>query len=180
MLILVSGGAKSGKSDIAQKLAMGLSEGGKCYYIATTIPCDAEDWNRIQKHIKDREGLGFTTMECDRNILSCLECCDKNGSFLVDSSTALLMNELFPETLGYQMDESAIERCRHELCLFACSVRHCVIVSDFIYSDAERYNETTEIYRKGLAAIDRALASIADTVIEVCSGTITLQKGELP
>ena len=43
MIILVVGGAKSGKSDYAEKIAQMLHEGGNLYYIATMNPHDEED-----------------------------------------------------------------------------------------------------------------------------------------
>ena len=55
-----------------------------------------------------------------------------------------------------------------------------VLVSDFIFADAGRYDQWTEAYRKGLAHVDQVLAKRSDTVVEVCSGNIILHKGELP
>ena len=72
MTILITGGAKNGKSDFAQDLAVSLAGGAVHYYLATMIPCDAEDHYRIKKHLESRAGLGFETIECGRNILSCL------------------------------------------------------------------------------------------------------------
>ena len=62
---------------------------------------------------------------------------------------------------------------------FAKTVRHVVFVSDYIYSDAERYSESTEAYRKCLADIDRRLAAVCDTVIEVSGGQPIIHKGDL-
>ena len=55
-----------------------------------------------------------------------------------------------------------------------------VLVSDYIYSDAAKYDAQTETFRKGLARLDRAIARIADTVIEVSAGNLILLKGGLP
>ena len=63
---------------------------------------------------------------------------------------------------------------------FVQSVANVVVVSDYIYSDAQRYDVITETYRKALADIDRALAAVSDTVIEVSAGQVILHKGELP
>ena len=52
--------------------------------------------------------------------------------------------------------------------------------SDFVYSDAQRYDETTERYRESLAAIDRRLAAACDVVAEVAAGNPRLYKGALP
>lgn len=179
MTILITGGAKNGKSDFAQDLAVRLAAGGPHYYVATMIPCDEEDHRRIRNHLKSREGLGFETIECGRNILSCLNESNKNGTFLLDSTTALLMNELFPDPTDGKIDTEAALCCADDLADFVRSVRNAVIVSDAIYADAARYDEITDTYRKCLARIDRTLAAVCDTVIEVVSGNLIIHKGEL-
>lgn len=180
MTILVSGGAKNGKSDFAQTLALTLAKGGVHYYVATMIPCDGEDQARIRSHLARREGLGFETIECGRNILSCLEQADPNGTFLLDSVTALMMNELFPADRNYAADEAAAAKCTRDLAVFARSVGSAVFVSDAIYSDAVRYDAATETYRRHLALADRALAQVCDTVLEMSAGNILVHKGALP
>ena len=170
MTFFISGGAKNGKSTLAQELTLALSKGRKHYYVATMISTGEEDNERIRRHIEDRDGMGFETVECFRNILDCLEVADRDGVFLVDSVTALIQNSLFPIEKNFEMDLAAAERCADELVLF---------VSDYIYSDAERYSESTEIYRKCLADIDRRLANVCDTVVEVSAGQVTIHKGEL-
>lgn len=179
MTYFISGGAKCGKSSLAQDLTMALAKGGKHYYVATLIPSGSEDDDRIKRHLADRDGMGFETVECFRNIMDCLKTADKDGVFLVDSVTSLIQNSLFPVEKNYEMDISAANRCADELVEFAGTVRHAVFVSDYIYSDAERYSESTEMYRKCLADIDRRLAKICDTVIEVSAGQFTIHKGDL-
>lgn len=179
MTIFISGGAKNGKSTLAQDLTVALSKGGKHYYVATMISSGAEDDDRIRRHIADREGMGFETVECFRNIMDCLKNADKDGVFLVDSVTALIQNSLFPVEKNYEIDLNAANRCAEELVEFARTVRHAVFVSDYIYSDAEAFSESTEMYRKCLADIDRRLAAVCDTVIEVSAGQFIIHKGDL-
>lgn len=179
MKVLISGGAKNGKSSYAQDLAVALSKGGTHYYVATMIPADDEDRERIRLHLLDREGMGFETVECGRDILKCLELADPSGTFLLDSATALLLNELFPDPMSCEMDVAAANRCGDELVKFAESVANAVIVSDYIYSDAARYDEVTETYRRCLARIDRMLAKACDVVLEFSSGNCIVHKGVL-
>ena len=176
MTVFISGGAKCGKSSLAQGLSVALSKGGKRYYVATMIPSGAEDHDRIRRHIADRDGLGFETVECFKNIMSIV---DTDGTYLVDSVTSLIQNSLFPVEKNYEMDLDGANRCADELIQFAGTVRHAVFVSDYIYSDAERYSESTEMYRKCLADIDRRLAKVCDTVIEVSAGQFIIHKGDL-
>lgn len=179
MTVFISGGAKSGKSSLAQELTCALAAGGKRYYIATMICSGKEDEERIRRHIADRAGMGFETVECFQNILDCLETADKEGSFLVDSVTSLVQNALFPAEKNYEMDPAGAKRCADALVAFADKVRHAVFVSDYIYSDAETYSETTERYRKCLADTDRRLAQVCDAVVEVAAGQYFVHKGEL-
>lgn len=179
MNVLISGGAKNGKSSYAQDLAVALSKGGKHYYVATMIPADDEDRERIRLHLLDRAGMGFETIECGRDILKCLELADPAGTFLLDSATALLLNELFPDPNSCEMDVEAACRCAQELVEFSKKVGNAVFVSDYIYSDAARYDAVTETYRRCLARIDRLLAKACDVVIEFSCGSPVLHKGVL-
>lgn len=180
MTFFLSGGAKCGKSGLAQNLTVALADGGKHYYVATMISSGKEDDERILRHIADREGMGFETVECFRNILDCLKTADADDTFLVDSVTSLVQNALFPVEKNYEMDLEGAKRCCEELVAFAGRVRHAVFVSDYIYSDAMQYSESTEEYRKCLAEIDRRLAQVCDTVVEVTAGQYIVYKGELP
>lgn len=180
MIVFISGGAKNGKTTLGQDLAIKLSAGGTHYYVATMIPADDEDRERIRRHIEDRDGMGFETIEVGRGILSCLEKAGSDATFLLDSVTALLLNELFPDPLSCEMDLEAAERCADDVVTFARSVKNAVIISDYIYSDAVRYDEVTETYRRCLAEIDCRIASASDTVIEVSAGNYIIHKGEMP
>ena len=172
MNVFISGGCKNGKSYHAQREAKRQAEtGGKpLYYIATMIPRDEEDHARIRRHISEREGWGFETVECSRCITDILQddSIDNDGIFLLDSVTALLSNEMFDDEGRY--DESAAERVKADLLGFAAATGNTVFVSDYIYSDAGQFSETVEAYRKGLAGADRALAAACDRVVEISAG----------
>lgn len=172
MSTFISGGCKNGKSFYAQRIAS--ESGSPLYYIATMIPHDSEDDARILRHQQERDGWGFETLECGTNILSCLDHADPKGSFLLDSVTALLSNEMFQPD-GFHPE--APEKLARELCELVRRAPNIVLVSDTIYSDAALYDEWTEAYRRGLAFIDRALARVCDRVIEVVNGQIIDYKG---
>lgn len=180
MNVLVSGGCKNGKSGFAQQTAMELAVGGPRYYVATMIPSDREDRERIARHIRNREGLGFETLEVGRRIEDCLTLAAPDATFLVDSVTALLLNELFCDPAGEQADPKAVKRCREGMKKLMAGAKNVVFVSDYIYSDAFRYDAYTELYRASLAALDRFLAQTCDTVAELCAGRVIYHKGGLP
>ncbi|MEG1470554.1 MAG: bifunctional adenosylcobinamide kinase/adenosylcobinamide-phosphate guanylyltransferase [Anaerovoracaceae bacterium] len=177
MNIFISGGCKNGKSYYAQKLAkeMSQSQDVPLYYLATMIPTDDEDKKRIERHIAERAGWGFETIEQGENICSALESgINCQGAFLLDSVTALLSNEMFKS--NGEFDPFAGDKVEKELVEFAKKTGNTVFVSDYIYSDARRFDEYTEKYRKGLAQVDRALARVCDQVIEVSFGNIKKYK----
>ena len=177
MTIFFSGGCKNGKSTLAENCAVALASGGPLYYIATMIAHDAEDEERIRRHIASRDGKGFKTLEQGMSLCRCLERADAGGAFLLDSVTALLSNEMFG---GAGVDLQAPERVAAELARFASSVKNAVFVSDYIFADSGGYDEYTEAYRRGLALCDRTLAALSDAVCEVNLGCTHMYKGALP
>ena len=66
MKILLVGGSKSGKSGLAQRLCVRLAAGAPMIYWATMEPVDGEDRARIARHLDERAGWGFSTVECGR------------------------------------------------------------------------------------------------------------------
>lgn len=75
MNYFISGGCKNGKSFHAQRIAKEMAEktGKPLYYLATMEPHDAEDDARIARHIADRDGWGFTTIERPTDICGIFE-----------------------------------------------------------------------------------------------------------
>lgn len=171
MNVFISGGCKNGKSFFAQEEAKKQADalGAPLYYLATMIPTDHEDRARIRRHVREREGWGFITIEQGKDILNALDSADPAGVFLLDSVTALLSNEMFDHSGSVDLD--AAQRVRCDLLAFAERTGNTVFVSDFIYSDALKYEELTEAYRKGLGLCDRELARACGQVIEVSYGS---------
>ena len=178
MTVFISGGCKNGKSTLAERSVKALAGDGPLYYIATMIPHDEEDRERIRRHVASRAGMGFETLEQGRNVLGCLDKADPHGAYLLDSVTALLSNEMFlPDGA---VDRDAGKRLAAELTELASRVDNIVFVSDFIYADSGLYDIYTEDYRAALAQCDRALAAACDTVVEVFSTNPVIYKGGLP
>ena len=177
MNYFISGGCKNGKSYYAQQVACDMADykGLPLYYLATMIPTDEEDRARIRRHLWERDGWGFETIEPGVNICDCLSgttvdgiAVDPKGVFLLDSVTALLQNEMFKA--DGTIDLKAADRLEKELTDFAAKTGNTVFVSDYIYSDAFVYGDLTEEYRRGLAQLDKCLAKICDQVVEVAYG----------
>ncbi|MDD7652441.1 MAG: bifunctional adenosylcobinamide kinase/adenosylcobinamide-phosphate guanylyltransferase [Candidatus Faecousia sp.] len=172
MRILLLGGSKSGKSGLAQTLTRNLAAGGPMIYWATMEPVDDEDRARIQKHLEDRAGWGFETVERGRDLTGALPLAP-GASVLLDSVTALLANEMF----GANLDEGAPNRAAGALLEVSRQAAHLVCVCDDLFRDAGRYDSWTECYRRGLAQICRRLAREFDLVCEVTAGIVKAHKG---
>lgn len=175
MKILVIGGSKSGKSALAQHLAMKLAKDAPKYYWATMEPADREDQARIAQHIAQRSGWGFETVECGRTICQAFPRINAKGTVLLDSVTALLANEMF----GAQMDPAAPARTTQELFALGDVAHNLICVCDDVSRDGIYYDAWTEAYRCGLAQICRQLAGRFDIVCEVVAGLPRVWKGVL-
>lgn len=87
--ILITGGARSGKSGIAE--AMTLSFGRPATYIATAEAHDTEMAARIAAH-QARRGDGWITRAAPLDLLGALAESDGHGARLVDCLTLWLSN----------------------------------------------------------------------------------------
>lgn len=173
MKVFISGGCKNGKSYYAQRLAKEQQK-KELYYVATMRPGDEEDIERIRRHIREREGWGFTTVEQYEDVDQILQVCDQQGSFLLDSVTALLANEMFK---GEEVNDAAGDKICWDLLKVMEGIEDIVIVSDYIYSDSIVYDPLTEQYRRALAQIDKAAAAGCDVVLEVVYSNVIVHKG---
>ena len=188
MKILLVGGSKSGKSRLAQRLAKVLSAGGPMYYWATMEPVDNEDRERIEKHLVDRAGWGFETVECGRWLEAAPLPADcGRAAVLFDSVTALVTNEMFGSSAGAFDEKNAAvlaaearERSVRGLMRLADSFENTILVADDVFRDGREFDETTELWRKALAGALRRIAAEFDTVCEVTAGIPKPVKGSLP
>ena len=170
MLILVIGGAASGKSAFAESLA--CKGASPRVYVATMQSVDAECEKRIARHRQMRAGKGFTTLECPSE----LENADIWGkTALLECLSNLAANEMFAPGMTAQRAQQKILNGIDLLC------RRCervVVVSNEIFSDGASYDELTQAYRVLLAHLNREIARRADCVFEVIDGIPVVHKGE--
>ena len=173
MNTIIIGGSKSGKSALAEDLAVKRAT-NKRYYVATMIPFDDEDKKRIKRHIEERANKNFITLEIPNKIKEYRF--DKDSTYLVDSLTAYLLNEI----LNYeQIDkEKIIDKIIDEF-TYLLECNNVIIVADYIFSDSNEFSEYTQDYLEIYGTIIRKLITIIDNVIEVTAGNIKVHKGEL-
>ncbi len=166
MLILVTGGAASGKSQIAEAICTHFAD--SAYYVATMKPYGKEAKDRIARHLKLREGKGFITVEQYTGIGDLVDQFQGDmDSLLIECMANLCANELYsPEGAGENTAKSVI-------CDVKKLMRHytnIVVVTNEVFSDGIQYDGETMRYMKILGEINRELSVIADVVLEAFYG----------
>ena len=195
MLILVTGGSGSGKSEIAESIAVSLHRDkpyGALIYLATMHrnPDDPELERKISRHRTMREGKGFLTCECERDITRVLKSvvfsAAGGGVVLIEDIPNLAANECFdPERMarGTEMPDAETMKALVADPLFAFRRigADVVAVTGEVFSDGlyETYGEETKRYIEILGGINRSLAEAADCVVEAVCGIPCLMKGYL-
>jgi adenosylcobinamide kinase/adenosylcobinamide-phosphate guanylyltransferase len=169
MRALVIGGAASGKSEYAEALAISLP--GPHYYVATMMPCDEEDWQRIEKHRAMRAEKGFTTVERYTGLARLA--LPARGTVLLECLGNLAANELFsPGGAGCKASD-AIVRGIEKL---ETQCNNLVVGANDIFAGGCEYAGDTGRYLELAAGINRTLAERFDRVAELVCGIPLLLK----
>lgn len=173
MLILVSGGSASGKSEFAEGLvaASGLETRA---YLATMQVWDAESERRVERHRRMRAGKGFATVECPVNLAVAV--LPSGCAALLEDLSNLTANEFF----GPQGREGAFGRVLSGVERAAEQAALLVVVTNELFSDGMDYDPETLAYLDVLARLNRAVARRADRVYEVVCGIPITWKGANP
>ncbi len=174
MIVVVTGGSASGKSAYAEDLACYLAGEKKKYYIATMMPFGQEGKARVEKHVAERAGKGFETIERSTRFLEMVENLTTGEAvYLLEDLSNLLANMIFEEKKENPVWE--IVEAIAELHAKSCD---CVIVTNEIFSDGEQYGEETEVYRKLLGMCNQEMVKMADCFVEVVYSLPIYRKGE--
>ena len=153
---LILGPNNSGKSLLAEKLVV---ETKNLYriYLATMIPQTQENNQRIKKHILQREGKGFTTIEEPWNIHT-LDF-PKDSVVLLEDASNLLANGIF-------MHHSNVEECYQRIITLANACQKLIIVNIDGLTEGN-YDEETNNYIFQLNQLNQMLESIAANCIKL-------------
>lgn len=167
--ILLTGGARSGKSSFAEKMAgeYGTSLG----YLATAQQYDGEMEERVKRH-QERRGSEWTTVEEPVHLSQTLARCD--GQFqviLVDCLTLWLSNLLFTyEESGENVEERIQEDLRHLKKTLQTMVTPVILVTNEVGMGIVPDNRLARLFRDIAGTANQSLAAVADEVYVVISG----------
>jgi adenosylcobinamide kinase/adenosylcobinamide-phosphate guanylyltransferase len=107
-LALVGGGARSGKSAFATRLALGCGE--RRVFVATAVPFDGEMRERIARHVEER-GTAFATVEAPLDLEAAVARIEGADVVLIDCLTLWLSNLLLdgaaPDAVEARVDALA-------------------------------------------------------------------------
>lgn len=161
-LVLLMGGARSGKSRLAQARAESLT--GELVYIATGQPFDAEMTERIERHRADR-GPRWRTVEAP---IELAEAVAREGSgteqvVMIDCLTLWLSNLM----LGQHDISAATTRLLEVLAAHSGAV---LVVSNEVGMGIVPENALARRFRDEAGRLNQLVAVAADEVLLVAAG----------
>lgn len=165
-LVLISGGNGSGKSRYAEKLVSKTT--GPRYYIATMQPQTEENFRRVKKHIAQREGLHFTTLELPAHI--CKAEIQADGVVLLEDVSNLLGNTIFSRMGNREDVRRDIIALKNQ-----CSLLIAVTIGGL---SSKGYQGETAAYIDDLNFLNDSLYTLADAAVTMVDGSPVWEKGK--
>lgn len=170
-LILITGGARSGKSSFALDVCENISTSR--LFIATCPTIDSEMDDRVARHKKEREGRGWVTVEepIDLTTTFCHEAI-KYDVTLLDCITLWVNNILF----SYEQENLIInDTVIKELALqWLDGVKKChgtvVCVTNEVGLGIVPENAVARKYRDLVGTVNQTIGKMADEVVLVSCG----------
>ena len=156
---LVLGGARSGKSDAAERMA--LAHRGPVTYLATGVATDADMAARIAEH-RDRRDTRFTTVEAGDDLVGRLASID--GTTLVDSLGTWVASTWSRDDERFTADADALAAA------LATRAAPTIVVSDEVGLSVHPESPAGRRFRDALGIVNRAVADVADDVWLVVAG----------
>ena len=171
-IVLILGGARSGKSAYAEQLAS--ESGGSVLYVATATAGDAEMAERIAAHRVARPAT-WRTLEAPLHVAEHLQAnIPLESLILIDCITLLASNVLFslPEPVSEAGFQAALNQEISEIvqAFQASPARTLAIVSNEVGLGLVPEYELGRLYRDGLGRANQQIARVAQTVWLMVAG----------
>ncbi|MGW8193431.1 MAG: bifunctional adenosylcobinamide kinase/adenosylcobinamide-phosphate guanylyltransferase [Desulforhopalus sp.] len=170
-IILVTGGARSGKSSFALELAESISK--KRLFVATCPQLDEEMSERVSRHQREREGRGWITLESELELESVFTNHAKGyGVILLDCITLWVNNLLFSNKKQDGMIDDAIvaEECSRWLQRADQLKATVILVTNEVGLGVVPDNALARRYRDLVGTCNQLIGRRADDVVLVSCG----------
>lgn len=169
MIVFVSGGARSGKSEVAEQQVVHATGRLPCYYLATADVYDAEMTARVERHRQARQGQAaeWITLEAPLRIDQPMAEVPDGSAVLLDCLTLWASQVLYASKLN---EAQALALLATTLTHARSRRLHLVIVSNDINETLPPSDTETWRYLAFLQRAHRYLATEADSVLEVIAG----------
>jgi adenosylcobinamide kinase / adenosylcobinamide-phosphate guanylyltransferase len=171
-LTLILGGARSGKSALALRMAAG-SPDRKVLFVATAAPGDGEMAKRIALHRADRP-VSWHTLEAQTHIADAIrQTGDGYDVVLIDCITLLAANALaaLPESAEAETAEALVcAEIDGALAAYAASRAEWIVVSNEVGLGVVPSTPLGRLYRDSLGRANQRLAARADEVLFLVAG----------
>jgi adenosyl cobinamide kinase/adenosyl cobinamide phosphate guanylyltransferase len=160
-ITFLTGGARSGKSDLAMKLAS--KHGDSVTFVATAEALDDDMADRIQRHRAERPE-GWTTVESPIELQAALE--SASGTVIVDCLTLWVTNLMLAE----HPDDEILERARAAAKVAA--TLDAIAVTNEVGDGVHPPTELGRRFRDLLGRVNRIWADEAEVALLVVAGRV--------
>ncbi len=179
-LLLILGGARSGKSNLADELAS--KSGRPVVYLATATAGDDNMRQRILSHKASRP-QNWRTIEEPLDLVAALSQARPGDLALLDCVTLWVSNLLLAGP-GDESPVTAVDRIVEQTKRLLSALREMdiwmVAVSNEVGMGIVPSSEMGRTYRDGLGRVNQLFAGQADSVYLMVAGLPLALKGELP
>jgi adenosylcobinamide kinase / adenosylcobinamide-phosphate guanylyltransferase len=174
-IILLLGGARSGKSRFAQEYAW--RNGGKVFFVATATAGDEDMRLRIAKHKKDRPSQ-WRTLEATTEIGTEIEASAGDAELIIIDCITMLVNNIFSRYDEKQFDTISNTTLEKEVITEIEQLQKCLkkvdasflIISNEVGLGLVPDNRMGRLYRDILGRANQMLAQTADEVYLLVAG----------
>ncbi|MHB8329753.1 MAG: bifunctional adenosylcobinamide kinase/adenosylcobinamide-phosphate guanylyltransferase [Acidimicrobiales bacterium] len=157
MITLVLGGARSGKSVVAERITAGLP--APVVYVATVeVGDDAELAARVAEH-RRRRPTSWRTVDAGDDVAGLLG--SLAGTVLLDALGPLVAASASMSVDGNALCRALVERAGDT-----------VVVSEEVGMGVHPSSESGRRFRDGLGSLNQSVAAVADDVLVVIAGRV--------
>ncbi|WP_017445510.1 bifunctional adenosylcobinamide kinase/adenosylcobinamide-phosphate guanylyltransferase [Gayadomonas joobiniege] len=172
MIEFIIGGARSGKSNYAESLALSYQkQGHPVCYIATAEVTDSEMSRRIEKHQQQRSN-DWILCECPLELAKCIAKQPANSIVLIDCLTLWLNNLIY-----YQPDENFEAVFKTLAINMQASQCHLILVANEVGLGLVSEHALGRLFVDQAGRLNQIIAQVADRVVFMAAGLPMFLKG---